>query len=515
MAYQRHLLENSWQTSKLQKEVQQRNAFQTTTEEVKESSPSAETSPFTKEQLEHLHRLLSPKVTTNPSCSLAQKGTHPIASLCHIENTLKPLWIIDSGATDHMTDCSKFFSTYSPCAGNKKIKVADGSFSAIAGIGSIPLSSSLTLHNVLHVPNLSCNLLSVSKITHDLNCRAIFDSSNCKFQELNSRRMIGNAREIDGLYLFEDDTDLGRQRQSSCLYSSLISKEHEVMLWHYRLGHPSFNYMKHLFPSFFNNKNMSSFTCETCQLAKHHRSPYLSQPYKSSSPFSIIHSDVWGPSRHPTPSGKRWFVTFIDDHTRTTWVYLMRDKSEVESIVKAFFQMVTTQFHKRVQIFRSDNGKEFFNKTLNHFLLENGVVHQSSCVNTPQQNGVAERKNKHLLEVARSLLFQNSVPKYLWGEAVLTAAYLINRMPSKVLRFKTPMEVFLENFPNNRLLSTLPLKVFGCTVFVHNNEPNQSKLSPRAKKCVFIGYSPTQKGYKCLDPSSNKNFVTMEHLTKA
>lgn len=142
--------------------------------------------------------------------------------------------------------------------------------------------------------------------------------------------------------------------------------------------------------------------------------------------------------------------------------------------------------------------------------MEKGIVHQSSCVDTPQQNGIAERKNKHLLEVARALLFQTMVPKYLWGEAILTATYLINRMPSKVLKFNTPLNMLLKCFPTNRLSSNLPLKIFGCMTFIHVNTPNQSKLDPRAKRCVFVGYASSQKGYKCFDPISKKFFVTMD-----
>lgn len=146
---------------------------------------------------------------------------------------------------------------------------------------------------------------------------------------------------------------------------------------------------------------------------------------------------------------------------------------------------------------------------LSDFFLENGVVHQSSCVNTPQQIGITERKNRHLLEVARALLFANKVPKYLWGDAVLTASYLINPMPSKVLDFKTPLDIFKKCFPLTRVSADLPLKVFGCTAFVHENK-HLGKLEPRAIKCVFIGHSPTQKGYKCFDPKTKRVFVTMD-----
>jgi IS30 family transposase len=123
--------------------------------------------------------------------------------------------------------------------------------------------------------------------------------------------------------------------------------------------------------------------------------------------------------------------------------------------------MVLAQFQTKIQVFRSDNGKEYFNKALRKYFLEKGIVHQSSCNDTPQQNGIVERKNKHLLEVARALCFTNKVPKYLWGEVILTATYLINRMPTRVLNFKTPLQVFTNCNPKFRLSSTLPLKTLG------------------------------------------------------
>ena len=159
---------------------------------------------------------------------------------------------------------------------------------------------------------------------------------------------------------------------------------------------------------------------------------------------------------------------------------------------------------------RTDNGKEFVNRTLSDYLLTEGIVHQTSCVDTPQQNGVSERKNRHLLEVAKSLLLSMRVPNHFWGEAVLTAVHLINRQPSRVLQFKTPAQKLLESHPHTRLLSQIPIRVFGCTVFVHNHPPNRSKLDPRAIRCLFLGYSPSQKGYKCYNSLTRKVQVSLD-----
>ena len=188
----------------------------------------------------------------------------------------------------------------------------------------------------------------------------------------------------------------------------------------------------------------------------------------------------------------------------------MTQKSEVEHIFKTFYNMIYTQFETKIKVLRSDNGREYFTKLLSDFFSQNGIFQQSSCVDTPQQNGIAERKNKHLLEVARALLFTHKVPKIFWGDAVLTATFLINRMPSKVLKFATPISEFSKIFPQTKIPSTLPLKTFGCTVYIHNKDVNLGKLDPRGTRCVFLGYSPSKKGYKCYDPKKQKYFVTFD-----
>ena len=167
--------------------------------------------------------------------------------------------------------------------------------------------------------------------------------------------MIGRARMIEGLYYF-DEVPLSNKKAQSFSSTSSISAQDQIMLWHLRLGHPSFPYLKHLFPELFKGMDCSSFHCESCILAKNHRSTYLPKPYQASKPFYLIHSDVWGASKITTLSGKRWFVTFIDDHTRLCWVYLMHKKSEVKNLFKNFYTMIENQFQTKIGILHSDNG---------------------------------------------------------------------------------------------------------------------------------------------------------------
>ncbi|GAU39772.1 hypothetical protein TSUD_220160 [Trifolium subterraneum] len=459
------------------------------------SANEAGSSPFTKEQLDHLFKLLRSNSSLNvPVGTVAQTGKNSWA--LSVQNHSNP-WIIDSGASEHMTNCSHLFSSYFLSSGSEKVRIADGSYSSIAGKGNIKISEHITLQSVLHVPKFACNLLSVHKLSKDTNCSVLFHSSSCVFQDQNSGKMIGTAREINGLY-YLDENPLGNKK-ASALHSTSppLSVSDEVMLWHRRLGHPSFPYLKYLFPEFSKEINSSQLDCEACHLAKDHRVSFSSKPYSASKPFYLFHSDVWGPSKIKTMSGKKWFVTFIDDHTRVCWVYLMEKKSEVAERFEDFFQMIETQFQTKIGILRSDNGTEYFNKYLNTFLVAKGIIHQSTCRDTPQQNGIAERKNRHLLEVTRAIMLSMNVPKYLWGNAILTACYLINRMPTRVLKYETPLQVLQKKFPTSRITTNLPQRVMrkscqGESCHSSNEEDNFWEPLPTLDDLVTTNH-PTTK----------------------
>ncbi|CAN1822216.1 Retrovirus-related Pol polyprotein from transposon TNT 1-94, partial [Linum perenne] len=270
-------------------------------------------------------------------------------------------------------------------------------------------------------------------------------------------------------------------------------------------------YLQKVFPQLFANKRTLQLHCDICQYAKHTRVAYTPVSYTPTSPFSIIHSDIWGPSRVASLNGTRWFITMIDEHTRMTWTFLMKEKSDTARVFKTFYTMIENQFQTKIRVLRTDNAKDYFNTVLGSFLSSRGVIHSSSCVDTPEQNGIAERKNRHLLEMTRALMFGTHVPKHLWGEALLTATYLINRLPSRTLEYKSPRQILIQSYPHIHAFSSdLPLKVFGCTTFVHLYSHQRSKLDPRSVKCVFLGYSAHKKGYKCYSPTLKKLYHTMD-----
>ena len=430
--------------------------------------------------------------------SSSSTATHVTSgNTCLHSSSRSTPWILDSGASDHMTgDLSLLTDVVTPSV-KTYVTIANGTKVLVQGIGTYR-SSGLVFQPVLYLPQFPFNLLSIHKMSHTHQCSILFSPSHCEFQDLKTKRMIGGGYEKNGLYYLQE-----QQQQQSSSPSALHSTVTPYQ-WHCRLGHPSSANLRKLVPSL---PSFSPFNCDTCELSKHRR---VSFPLRTESPcvepFALVHSDIWGPSRTTSLCGARYFVTFIDDFSRLTWVYLLKDRSQLFSVFSIFHAEIVNQFNAKLRILRTDNAQEYLSRPFRQFNETHGIIHQTACVTTPQQNGVAERKNGPVLAVTRALMLHMNVPKHFWGYAVLTANYLINRTPSRVLHGKIPYQVM---FPDKDLY-ILPPKLFGCVSFVHNLSPGRDKLDPRSYKCIFLGYSLTQKGYKCYSPSLRKHFVSAD-----
>jgi hypothetical protein len=218
--------------------------------------------------------------------------------------------------------------------------------------------------------------------------------------------------------------------------------------------------------------------------------------------LDLIFSDVWGPA--PTSVGRySYYVSFIDDHSKFTWIYLLKHKSEVFAHFREFQSLVERQFDRKIRAMQTDWGGEY--QSLNSFFKQVGIAHHVSCPHTHQQNGSTERKHRHIVEVGLTLLAHASMPLKFWDEAFLTAVFLINRLPNKVLQNKTPIFRLLGEEPDYTFLRT-----FGSACWPHLRPYNTRKLQFRSKQCVFLGYSNMHKGFKCLDPKEGRVYISRD-----
>ena len=296
-------------------------------------------------------------------------------------NSSSRTWIIDSSATDHMTLDSQHVPSIKQST-THIVSTANGNPSPVIGECSIPLSDNLNLDFVLVVPSLNHNLLSVAQITSALYCVVIFWPNLCVFKDIRTRKTIGNGTRREKLY-YLDLKPTSSHQLAQALLANQIDKSSEIWLWHRRLGHASFGYLKILFSMLFSQLSTSNFKCSICELAKSHRVSFPLSTNKSPVPFMLIHSDVWGPAKNLSLNGSCWFVSFIDDYTRMTWVCLMKSKNEFSSLFQKFHKMIATQYQSHIQVLRTDNGGEFVNQDLKKYLQEHGISHQTTCPYSP------------------------------------------------------------------------------------------------------------------------------------
>jgi transposase InsO family protein len=234
--------------------------------------------------------------------------------------------------------------------------------------------------------------------------------------------------------------------------------------------------------------------CEACIEGKQQRTSFpKDEVTKASKLLELVHSDVCGPMKTTSHGGARYFVTFINDFSRKIHVYLLKAKGEVFDKFKAYKALVENQTGMKIKTLRSDNGGKFVSKKFDNLLDECGIQRQTSAPYTPQQNGVAERANRTIMECARSMIRAQGLDLEFRAEAVNTAVYIKSRCPTKALESKTPQETWTCKKPD-----VSHLKFFGCKTFTHIPDEKRSKLESKSMPCVFLGYCEGTKAYHLM-----------------
>lgn len=250
----------------------------------------------------------------------------------------------------------------------------------------------------------------------------------------------------------------------------------------------------------------SDTECQGCALGKNHRESFPKESkWRAKEPLELIHSDVCGPMQTPSLSGNIYFITFIDDYSRMCWVYFLRNKLEAFRVFKKFKAMGELQCGYHVKKLRTDRGGEFISNDFAKFCEDLGIERQLTVAYSPQQNGVVERKNRTVVEMAKCMIHEKKLLYNLWCEVVNTSVYLLNRSPTKALENITPFEKF-----NGRNPGIKHLKVFGSVCYPLIPGNLRHKLEATSAIGVFIGYGVCEKGYRILNPTTQKVLLSRD-----
>ena len=353
------------------------------------------------------------------------------------------------------------------------------------GYGSLQ-AGNVIIDHVSVVQGLQHNLLSIGQFC-DKDYGALFDKERC--QILHKKNGLLALQGVRKGNLFTTYLQSGSKDEVNCFYAKASSDE--SWIWHKKLSHLNFKTMNSLVKrELVRGLPHMEFTqeglCKVCQKGKSKKAPHKGTDTSViTKPLQLIHMDLFGPVNVTSMSKKRYALVIVDDYSKYTWVLFLHSKDETPQMVIDHLKLIELDSKVPVMAIRSDNGTEFKNHLLNDFCSDKGISRQYSAPRPPQQNGVVERKNRTLIESARTMLSESRLPMYLWAEAVNIACYTQNRTLIKKDLMKTPYEIM-----NNKKPTLKYFHVFGAKCFVlKDGDDRRGKFEAIAHEAVFVGYS--------------------------
>ncbi|GJW17410.1 putative ribonuclease H-like domain-containing protein [Tanacetum coccineum] len=421
------------------------------------------------------------------------------------EEDLKDYAIIDSGCSGSMTGDKDKLSDFKEFKGGYVAFGNDSKGGRISGKGTIK-TSCLDFEKVSYVEELKFNLLSVSQIC-DKKHNVLFTDKEClilspKFKFVDEDLVILRAPRKNDVYSL-DLKNIIPSGGVTCLVAKATNDE--VVLWHRRLGHVNLKNINKLVQGNL-VKGLPSKTfkidhsCLACNKGKQHRASCKKVKERTiREPLELLHMDLFGPVSVESINKKKYCLVVTDDCSKFSWVFFLAYKDETYDMLHDLIVGLENRLRHKVKTIRCDNGTEFKNQLMNEFCAKKGIKREYSIARTPQQNGVAERKNRTLIEAARTMLADSLLPIQFWAEAVNTACYVLNRVLVTKPQMKTPYEILMGRSPNISFM-----RPFGCSLTILNTLDQLGKFDGKSEEGYLLGYSTSSKGFRVYNRVTRK-----------
>ena len=422
----------------------------------------------------------------------------------HNEAKREDVWFLDSGCSNHMCG-DKTFSDLNESF-TQMVKLGNNSKMFVRGKGSVRMLVNSVVHavtEVFYVSELRNNVLSIGQLQQK-GLSIVIQHDKCRIYHPVKGLIIQTEMTSNRIFFL---LAMSQPRREACFHTTSQDLSH---LWHRRFGHLSykglrtlqFKKMVHGLPQF----SASSTICTSCMVGKQHRNPFPKKSHwRASQKLQLIHADLCGLITPISTGSKRYLISFIDDFTRKVWIYFLVEKSDAFNTFKHFKSLFEKEIENCIKCLCTDRGGEFTSNEFNLFCKENGIKRQLTAAYTPQQNGVAERKNRTVMNMVRSLLAEKKIPNNFWPEAVNWVVHVLNRSPTLAVKYMPPEEAWSGIKP-----SVEHFRVFGCVSHVHVPDAKRKKLEDKSFTCVLLGISEESKAYKLYDPISKRIVVSRD-----
>ncbi|GJW35512.1 putative ribonuclease H-like domain-containing protein [Tanacetum coccineum] len=413
--------------------------------------------------------------------------------------------VVDSGCSSHVTSNKAYLSDYEDYNEGFVAFGSDPKGGKITGKGKIK-TTYLDFDDVYFVDELKFNLFSVLQM-YDKKNSVLFTNTEClvlshSFKLLDESQVVLRAPRQNDVYSL-DLKNIVPSGGITCLYSNATSDESK--LWHRRLGHVNFKNINklvkgHLVRGLPSKVFVNDHTCVACKKGKQHKVSCKAKLERSiRKPLELLHMDLFGPVSIESINKKKYCLVVTNDFSRFSWAFFLATKDETAEILYKFIIGLENQLNHKVKIIRCDHGTEFKNHAMNEFCAKKGIKREFSVARTPQQNGVAERKNRTLIEAARTMLADSLLPIPFWAEAVNTACYVLNRVLVTKPQNKTPYELLIGKPPSISFM-----RPFGCPLTILNTLDPLGKFDGKSDEGYLLGYSTTSKAFRVYNKRTKR-----------